>query len=276
MLKPFFLISMMVVSLYAQADSMLDYKSAFKCEGNYKFNWYCDELKQQEQKKPPIKKEIKKEVKEEKLVPEKKEEKAPELSEFENIQKKLKELLHIAYVNPSDENLYNYIAFQNQVTNKAAIFADKWQRVLWLSPELDYSQKHPTARMAKAVSNQTLNKNRDFNLEHLKAEGYGIFFFYKNDCQYCHQMKYPLRLLAQSTKMDVMSIAVDGNISDQFPNSVADNGQAESLGVTQTPTIMLVNTKTKDIQPISTGWVSLQELEKRIYVLTATKPGDNY
>lgn len=255
--------------VYAQESSSLDYKSAYLCEGQEKFNWYCDE------------EEVKEEVqKVEKVEPKPAvtpvETKPKELVEFEDIQKKLEELLQIAYVNPSDENIYNYIAYQNQVTNKAAIFADKWKRVQWINPELDYSQRFPTSKMAKSVRNKDVLAKQEFNLKHLAQEGYGIFFFYKSDCSYCHQMEYPVKLLAKRSGLDILSIATDGVIVDKFPNSVADAGQTASLGVTQTPTIMLINHKTKDIQPIATGWVSLQELEKRIYVLTATRPGDNF
>jgi conjugal transfer pilus assembly protein TraF len=272
MLKTFFFTVLTLgVVTSSQAESTLDYKSAYQCEDKSKFNWYCDDAEVIVEKKEPKAEAPKKETPTEKV-----ETKAPEIEEFAQIQKRLEELMQIAYVNPTKENIYNYIEYQNGVTTKAAVFADTWKRVQWLSPELDYSQKHPTAGMAKAVKNKVVKEKKAYNLEHLKAEGYGIFFFYKSTCEYCHQMRYPLDLLVKRTGMDVMSISMDGVLLDKFPNSVADTGQAENLGVVQTPTLMLVNTKTKDIQPISTGWVSLQDLEERIYVLTATKPGDNY
>lgn len=256
---------------YAQ-DDPFSYEPLFKCEGDQeRFNWYCEE------KEAPEKSEPKTPIPEEAAPVAKAEsQKEPELSEFESIQARLEELLQIAYVNPNEKNIYNYIEYQNQVSNKAAVFADTWKRVLWTNPQLDYSQKFPTARMAKAVRASMVRNDKQINLEHLKDQGYGLFFFYRSDCQYCHQMQYPVQILSERAGLDVMSISIDGVLLDKFPNSVANNGQAENLGVTQTPTIMLVNTATKQIQPIATGWTSLQELEKRIYVLTATQPGDNY
>ena len=276
MIKSLLVLAILILapSVHAKTVSALDYKSAFQCDDKLKFNWYCEEVEVPTPEPEPLVK--KEEAPTPPPAPEKKETKEPEIAEFANIQERLQELLQIAYVNPTDENLYNYIEYQNNVTNKAAVFADKWKRVQWLQPELDYSQRFPTAGMAKAVNQKMLNENQDFNLKHLKDVGYGIFFFYRSDCQYCHQMKYPLDLLAKKTEMEVLSISLDGVLLDKFPNSTKDTGQAERLGVTQTPTIMLVNTKTRDIQPISTGWTSLQELEKRIYVLTATSPGDNF
>lgn len=279
MIKSLLVLAALIISpsISAKAVSPLDYKSAFQCDDKLKFNWYCEEAELpvaekplDEKPQPPVTPPPAPAPVPEKI------EKEPEIAEFAKIQERLQELLQVAYVNPTDENLYNYIEYQNNVTNKAAIFADKWQRVQWLKPELDYSQRFPTAGMAKAVNQQVINKNQDLNLKHLKDIGYGIFFFYRSDCQYCHQMRYPLELLAKKTEMEVLSISMDGVIVDKFPNSTIDSGQAQLLGVTQSPTIMLVNTKTKDVQPISTGWISLQELEKRIYVLTATNPGDNY
>lgn len=257
--------------VYAADDarSVIDYKSVYDCDGSDKFKWYCEGQEESKKPKPEPVPEVIQVVPPENAKP-------AELAEFKKIQERLKELLQIAYVNPTKENIYNYIEYQNFVTEKAAVFTDNWKRVQWVNPELDYQQKHSTASKAKKVARFERSIREEVNLEHLKEQGYGLFFFYRSDGPYCHEMEWPLKQLKARSGLDTISISLDGRLVEKFPNNRTDNGQAEKLGVTQTPTIMLVNPQKELIQPIATGWVSLQELENRIYVLTATKPGDNY
>ncbi|MBD3821243.1 MAG: conjugal transfer protein TraF [Thiotrichales bacterium] len=252
-----------------------DYKSAFDCEGEDRFNWYCQGKEEEEkpvETPPPVV-----------VIPETKDtspqesKKPKELVEFEAMQKELENKLRIAYMDPTEENLKNYIEYQNMVTQKAAIFTDVWKRTLWGNPELDYAQKFPVAQMAKATNQRVINQKEKQNWESLKEEGYGLFFFYRSDCPYCHQMANPIRIVSKQTGLEVLPISVDGVLlNDKFPNSVEDSGQAQTLQVQSTPSLFLVNARTKDIMPIATGWVSVEEIKKRIYVLTMTKPGENY
>jgi len=257
------------------------YESVFKCDGESdRFNWYCKEEKEEKPKnviKPPEPKQDKdkKAPQKEKEMPDSEFDKA--LAEHSAMKKRLQDLLKVAYVNPTEENLRTYIAYQNMVTKKAAVFTDKWQRVLWKSPDLDYSQKHPIAGMAKAANTQELSKQERTMFKSLNEQGYGIFFFYRSDCPYCHKMISPIRIFKRMTGMSVLPISVDGVLlSKEFPGSIHDAGQARKLGVESTPSIYLVNPKTKDIKTIATGWISVIELKDRIFKLVEKKPGESY
>lgn len=267
-----------VPALSAVSNSF-NYKSVYDCQGEDKFMWYC----KGELKEAPLPKEEAPEPPEEQADKDPVEEKAPEterqkaLKEFDAVQVELQERLRVAYVNPTPENLESYIEYQNMVTTKAAVFTDVWKRTQWAKPELDYSVKHPISALGKATSQATVNKYKRENFESLKAEGYGVFFFYRSDCSYCHSMEAPMRIFQEQTGFEVLPISMDGVLlSEKFPGSVLDNGQSENLNVTHSPSIFLVNTKTKDIKPVASGWVSVEEIKNRVYVLTATKPGDNY
>ncbi|WP_414479917.1 conjugal transfer protein TraF, partial [Pseudomonas aeruginosa] len=52
--------------------------------------------------------------------------KEPEIQEFEAIQKRLTELRQIAIINPTQENIRLYIAFQEAQMQRASTFADQW------------------------------------------------------------------------------------------------------------------------------------------------------
>src|SRR5256885_2170954 len=60
-----------------------------------------------------------------------------ELVEFEALQKRVEDLRNIAIINPSEQNIRNYLNIQNFVIEKASTFADVAQRVIWATPELD-------------------------------------------------------------------------------------------------------------------------------------------
>ena len=63
--------------------------------------------------------------------------KPSELVEFEALQKRVEDLRNIAIINPSEQNIRNYLNIQNFVIEKASTFADVAQRVIWATPELD-------------------------------------------------------------------------------------------------------------------------------------------
>lgn len=257
----------------AQASS-LDYMHASKCTGEEKFKWYCNEIEQ-------LKKEIEKKVPSEpEQTPEKEsasiDVKIPELVEHERLKKEYDDLVKIAYMNPTKENVLELKKLELYLMNKASVFAEMSQRVVWQNPEANYSMTHPVSTMAKKVKQQVDDRKKEEVFKELAKKGYGLFFFYKNDCPYCHAMKTPIKLLTKRTGLDVMSIAMDGKINDEFPNSKADQGQAKALGVTTSPTLILVNTKTKNLEPIAYGWTSITDIEERIYKLTATRAGENH
>lgn len=247
-----------------------DYKSVFDCENKDRFNWYCKEIAKKKENKaePPTPLDAKTDPRDPIAN-------APELKEHEAIKERLENLMKIAYVNPTEENVRNYIAFQNMVSNKASVLSDVWERVLWSNPELDYSLKQPTSAKAITTKEYIDHDKREAVFKSLNEQGFGLFFFYKSNCQYCHAMSMPLKMFLTQTNMDMIPISVDGVLrQDLFPGSIKNNGQAEELGITRTPTLMLVNTQTKNIYPISYGAISMQEMKDRIYKITATKPGE--
>lgn len=282
-MKSIFFISLGVILLWSAPvqSSSFSYDSVFDCEGEDRFNWYCEKQLVEELKPEPVIEKPRPEPEkvaepEEKEQPEK-EPKPEELEQFKEMQEKLQEKLQIAYINPTEENIKEYIAYQNMVMNKASVFTDTWQRAIWQTPELDYSQRFPIATMAKRTkrSMELVDENEHF--QKLKEEGYAVFFFYSSTCSFCHQMAEPIKHFQTNTALEVLPITIDGiKLEDKFPGSVIDKGQAQMIGVKSTPSLYLVNMKDRSIEPIATGWVSVQSIRDRIYILTATEPGDNY
>ena len=63
--------------------------------------------------------------------------KAPELVEFERLQKTLEDTRNIAIMRPTEANVRRYMELESQVIARASYFADVAQRVAWATPALD-------------------------------------------------------------------------------------------------------------------------------------------
>src|SRR5690606_5285497 len=136
---------------YAHAKSVLEHDSIWKCDKN-KRNWYCDEQEEREVVKTPIaisqlqqhqKKEEQRTIKDLKQI-----------KTAEELREELKFREDIAVMNPTPQNVKNYLDAWHLVQDKATVFTDQWRRVVWTKPEYDYSQKMPNNSTAIRVNNQ--------------------------------------------------------------------------------------------------------------------------
>lgn len=249
------------VNVFAQ-----DYKSVMDCENENKFKWYCEETKSTpilEHKAPSINKpSISYEEQ--------------KLKEFEDLQKKLVDLRKIAIVDPSYENIKNYITQQNKIQSMSAVFADSWKRVLWQNPTLDYSVKHAVNNSAKKEFSKIMANKKLETLSELNSLGWGMMFFFSSTCPYCHKMAPVINRLNQNG-LEVLPVSMDGKPLVGLDGGFrADEGQSKQLGVRVTPSLYLVNMKDNIVFPIATGVVSYDDVLTRIYITVKTEPGDNY
>lgn len=254
--------SVMCFSASAFANSAVDYESAFKCDGTEKFNWYCDQvlLKKKDPKKfQDVQAERERKVK-----------------AFDIMAKDLEDTRKIAIMDPTPANLKEYIQKQLEAQNRAAVFTDVWKRVQWANPELDYSTRFGTSSIARQETDKLKDSAKEKTLKELGEAGWGAFFFYRSDCSFCHRMVPSVNMLEQKG-LPTLPISIDGKfIPELKAKSEKDAGQSVTFKVQQVPTLILVNTKTKEVVPIAGGAATFSEIESRIYTITKTKPGENY
>lgn len=207
------------------------------------YQWYPDKQKQKRQEQQP--------------------QPQNELAQFDLMQKRLTELRKVAIMNPTEENLKNYIQIQEMAMNQAATFTDQWQRVIWQNPSLDYSQKgRPTTQVAiqQYDANRLMQKERA--IQQLAGQN-GILFVFRSDCPYCHSQAPIVREFASKYGISVMPVSLDGRGIDMYPQPLPNNGIAEKLGVKAVPAIYVMDTKTKQFKAISFGIVAMATLEDR-------------
>lgn len=194
---------------------------------------------------------------------------APELVEFERLQKTLEEVRNIAIMRPTEGNVRRYMELESQVVARASTFADVAQRVAWTTPELDPSlQGRPVNAKAIEVYDQQQSADRTRSIAELGRDHVLIFFF-RSDCPYCHAFAPTLAAFQARHGIKVEAVSVDGGPMPGFEGARRDNGIATALRVTQVPAVYLAQPFTGRITPIGFGVLSESQLLERIAVVSA-------
>lgn len=194
---------------------------------------------------------------------------APELLEFERLQKTLEETRNIAIMRPTEANVRRYMELESQVVARASYFADIAQRVAWATPQLDPTlQGRPVNAKALEVFEQTELVDRSRAIADL-GKDHVLFFFYRSDCPYCHAFAPTLAAFQARHGIQVVAISVDGGPLPGFPNARPDNGIATTLRVSQVPAVFLAQPFTGKISSIGFGVLSESQLLERIAAVSA-------
>jgi conjugal transfer pilus assembly protein TraF len=185
------------------------------------------------------------------------------VSQIKAVKQALEVALDKALVNPTQDNVKNYIALQNQMSERANQFSKTWQWVLLQNPLLDYSLSHPTNQVGREVYLDELNAQQENAIKAL-AQQSGLFFFYRSNCPYCQRFAPIVKEFSERYGIAVIPITTDGVALAEFPNSRIDQGQAQKFYVTVEPALFTVNPYTHQAIPVAYGLMSESDLRQRI------------
>jgi len=198
------------------------------------------------------------------------------LATLEALQKAVETSKARAVLQPTQENIFNWIKVQNELLRKNTLLADNWQRLVWTNPDYDYNQVRPHNPVALKAYSQSYKADRHTVLNDI-AQEYGLYFVISASCVYCHEMAPYLKRFAEAYGFTVIAVTVDGGSVNEFPEAMYSPQFAEELGVESTPAIILAKPNEGVIEPIAYGFISLKELENRIYRIFKLIPGEpNY
>jgi conjugal transfer pilus assembly protein TraF len=190
-----------------------------------------------------------------------------ELIEFEGMQKRLDELKRIAVMNPTDANLLAYMRYQRRVMNQSEVFAQRWQRLVWTVPELDYGLTgRPTNAMAVSAFDEAQRDRQAEGVRQLAAT-HGLLFIFRSDCPYCHRLAPILKRFEQEFGMTVFAVSLDGKGLPEYPNPQRDNGIATRLNASVVPALYLTAPSRREIRPVGFGVMAMTDLVERIAAL---------
>ena len=187
----------------------------------------------------------------------------------------LDELKARAILAPTEDNLKAYMFFQQQAMTRASVFADQWRRVVWKTPKLNYSLRRPSMSMAIRVH----ERNRFLRVTQAVREinkDYGIFYFYKWSCPYCRKFSPILKLFEREHGLRVLAVTLDGRALPSYPHPRTDLALARRLGVTTVPSVYLVHLRTNKVITVTNGMLGYRQLQERVYILTRTRPGQEF
>lgn len=188
------------------------------------------------------------------------------LEQLKEVQEKLNRAQAKMVLNPTEENVLEWVKLNRENIDRGSMLADVGQRLLWSNPQLGYALERPANNVGMKAWSTEYNKEKDSTLREL-AQTHGLFFFFAESCAVCHEIAPYVRRFAEQYGFSVVAMSIDGGGLADFPDSRYEPRVAERLGVKTTPAIFLVNPSEEDIQPIAYGAVSLSELEDRIYRL---------
>ncbi|MBI4294467.1 MAG: conjugal transfer protein TraF [Betaproteobacteria bacterium] len=191
----------------------------------------------------------------------------PELVKFEAMQQRLDELKRVAVMNPTDSNLLAYMRYQRFVMNKSESFAERWQRLVWTVPDLDYGLSgRPTNSMAIGVFDEQ-QRDRQAQVVRNLAATHGLLFIFRSDCPYCHRFAPILKRFEQEFGMTVFPVSLDGRGLPEYPNPQLDNGIATRLNASVVPALYLTAPSKRQIRPVGFGVIAMTDLVERIAAL---------
>lgn len=191
---------------------------------------------------------------------------------IENFKAEINERLHAALVEPTEANLMAYMQIQKQVMAQSQKFTDAWRRVLLNHPFLDETLAFPVMQGARHIYLDEERRRREEKIREL-AQHYGLVFFFRQNCLYCHRFAPVVKRFADKYGWSVLAVSMDGGQLPEFPRAQCDNGAAANMGVQIVPSLLAVHPKTKQASPLAYGMVSESEIEQRIEALTLDDDG---
>lgn len=231
----------------------------------------------------------------------------PEVAELEAYQKAVDQALKVASWSPTPENVERYMRFQRVALDKSALMSDQWRRLVWTTPDLDYTLERPTTSLAKNEADNERGQDRDIFLREVSGE-VGVFYVYSGTCGPCRVASPIIKSFSDRFGVQVRVISTDGAANPVFGRTMPDQGQLASWGIdhTVTPALLIFQSPSRvyrDGAPIlrqvasadgrrmtlrpclqargcltylGAGVMSVEDIAERFFVLLSKDPGSDF
>ena len=199
------------------------------------------------------------------------------VAEIAAMRRALEESRAAAILEPTPDNIAAYLYLQQESLQRAATFSDVFRRVVWSTPDLDYTLTRPTGALSKQLWSDERRSAQENALANL-GERFGLIYLGDAGCAGCRVFGPLLRAFALRHGLDVLAVSLTGEDLEGWPEAVPDNGRAAELGLqgAPVPAVVLFDTETGQVLPVSFGVIAEDQLAERIYALTALEVGNDY
>jgi len=182
----------------------------------------------------------------------------------------LHQLLSLAILTPTQENVETYIRAQKQWINQSNQFAQAWGKVLLHSPELSDLLATPTSSYGILAKRSLDLKNRKALLQTLSKD-YFILLFFKGADPLSEKAAEVLLNFAEINGWKYKAVSLDGVGTPSLEEFEVDKGISKNLGASLAPSFFIVNPKEEKAYPVGAGLIAVSELEQNI----ETQTGDS-
>ena len=204
-----------------------------------------------------------------------------EIKTVEELRLEAQKRLNAAVMDPSEENLKQYLEINTLMLEKSTVFAQRWKETLWANPNFDHTVVHPNANFAQVALKDESKQEKESVLA-LLAKNSGLVILVQNGCSFCGLMAPVIQRLQQETGIEALAISIKGGIPQEWSNAKPDNGIVKRLIAlsgsvpTVTPAVFLVDRKGEQAQLIASGALSLEDLKDRLVQASGlTRPANS-
>lgn len=171
----------------------------------------------------------------------------------DQFQELLLELQKKAVQNPTESTMADYTRMLDMARRKSVIFANASMLFVQQHPEYDVAAADPITTPGRVATTKQTAQDIEDKIN-WAAGNYGIIYFYSPECQYCEAQTPILKYFVDKYKWEI-----------QPYDTKTDSKVAEAFNVTVTPTILIVGRKNGEYLIVSSGVISLPDMEERIY-----------
>lgn len=191
---------------------------------------------------------------------------APDLADpLQRVQQQrdaLERAMALAVLEPTPDHVRAYLELNRALMDQSQAFAQTWKQVIWTTPDLDYGLVSPAGAAARTRADMRAAERQTQLAE--AASRYGLLFFFRGDCPYCHQFAPVLRRFAADFGFTVIPVTLDGGALPEYPNPRSNSEAATQLRVETSPALYLLDPATRKVAPAVFGAVGYSELVQRL------------
>jgi len=169
-----------------------------------------------------------------------------------------------AVLNPTVENIKDYLMIQNMIMQQSTVFSENWKKTMLLYPEFDYGISHPTDSAISQIAESDLH-NKKIATVKMMSKHYGLLFFYNGRNPLSAQMTKTVESFSNFYGFSTLAVSVDHQMIPSSLKQKSDNGQAEALEVKALPALVLVNPQSGTHFVLRYGYASVNELLSDCY-----------
>jgi conjugal transfer pilus assembly protein TraF len=173
------------------------------------------------------------------------------------IDTRLKHAVH----RPTEENVLRFLEATDVAKKKSRLMANVAGYVAMQNPRLTGESRYPTSQPGRSAYLQQRHTEIKVSLENFK-DRYAIIAFNQAGCGYCEAQEEILARFEHLAGWSVRRIDIAQNFE-----------LAAKFQVEITPTLLLISRETQESQIISSGVISLDQLNKRVVQLVRLMEG---